>query len=110
MPSMLPQVKGVELLLKWANEAGHSKGVTFEHGCAPPGPAFQGETGDRWGIEASDLQNVMVCRWVGSLPMTQDVPSPFSLSWDSPPWTEEQKTTFISNVSAAIDNLLNKGM
>jgi hypothetical protein len=70
MQNMLPQIKGAELLLEWANEAGRSKGVTFENGCAPPGPASQDDTGDRWGIEASDFQNVKVCRWVCSLPLT----------------------------------------
>jgi hypothetical protein len=105
MPDMMPEVQIAELLLEWANQAGYSKGIKFELGCAPAGTAPLSDAGDRWGIEPSGLDPVVICRWMGSRRIHKDVPSPFSSSWDAPPWTEKQKATFITQVTAAINDL-----
>jgi len=109
MLNMMPQIRIDELLLEWANEVGYAKGIKFELGCAPPGPAALHDVGDRWGVESFDPQTVTICRWMGTLAARKDVPSPFSLSWNTPPWTEDQKAMFINNVCDAVDALRDSG-
>lgn len=106
---MMPETKIEELLMKWVNEAGLPKDVRFTRRCSPPGPAPSDTVGDKWGVDLSEVDKVIICRLMGKAVVTETVPSPFSISWNDPPWTDDQKVAFIVHVSEAIERLRIRG-